>query len=86
MARTGQRLWKERLGRHHSASPISANGHLYFLDDDSNTFVLKAGPKFEVLARNMLKEYCLASPALSNSEILLRTERRLYCIGERNGR
>src|SRR5262249_29768436 len=47
-ARTGKRLWLEQLGRHHSASPVSAGGHLYFSDDDGITYVLKAGPKFEV--------------------------------------
>ena len=65
---------------------MAGAGKVYCTNEAGTTFVLKAGPKFEVLARDMLKEYCLASPAVSNSEILLRTERRLYCIGERNGR
>src|SRR5207253_2288133 len=50
--RTGKRCWSERLGRHHSASPIAADGYLYFPDDDGVTHVLRAGEKFEVVARN----------------------------------
>src|SRR5262249_24607768 len=47
---TGNRLWLERLGRHHSASPVEAGGHLYFLADDGTMYVLKASDKFEGVA------------------------------------
>jgi 3-mercaptopyruvate sulfurtransferase SseA/outer membrane protein assembly factor BamB len=80
-ARTGKRMWMERLGRHHSASPVSAGDHLYFLDDDGQMFVLKAGPKFEVVCRNSLDEECHASPAISQRQIFIRTVKNLYCIG-----
>jgi hypothetical protein len=81
-AQTGKRLWKERLGRHHSASPVAAGEYLYFLDDDGNTFVLKAGPRFELVSKNPLEEECYASPAISRSEIFIRTLHNLYCIGK----
>jgi outer membrane protein assembly factor BamB len=81
-AATGTRVWKERLGRHHSASPVAAGGYLYFPDDNGTTYVLKAGPKFEVVARNDLREECYASPALSRGRIYLRTLKNLYCIGD----
>jgi len=45
-------MWQEKLGRHHNASAVAADGNLYFLDDAGKMFVLKAGPKFEVIARN----------------------------------
>jgi len=80
-ARTGERPWQEQLGRHHSASPVSANGHLYFLDDEGVTFVLKAAPKFEIVARNALGEPCRASPAISRGQIFIRGAKHLYCIG-----
>jgi outer membrane protein assembly factor BamB len=82
MAQTGQRMWKERLGRHHSASPVSADGRLYFLDDDGNMFVLKAGPKFEVISKNALGEECYASPAIAHGQLFIRTLHHLYCIGK----
>jgi outer membrane protein assembly factor BamB len=80
-ARTGKRVWMEQLGRHHSASPVSAEGRLYFVDDDGITYVVKAGPTFEVLSRNALGEGCRASPAIAHGQILLRTLSHLYCIG-----
>ena len=80
-AKTGERLWTERLGKHHSASPVSANGYLYFLDDDGSTHVLKAEPKFTLVGRNDLGEECYASPAISGGQIFIRALRHLYCIG-----
>lgn len=80
-AQTGKRLWKHRLGDHHSASPVSAGGLLYFLDDDGTTYVLKGTDKFELVSRNKLEEGCRASPAISDGQIFVRTLSHLYCIG-----
>jgi outer membrane protein assembly factor BamB len=80
-AATGKRAWMERLGKHHSASPVVAAGYLYFPDDDGVTHVLKAGPTFEVVARNPLGEKCVASPAVSRGDIFIRTSKHLWCIG-----
>jgi hypothetical protein len=60
---------------------VAAGEYLYFLDDDGNTFVLKAGPRFEMVTKNPLEEECYASPAISRSEIFIRTLHNLYCIG-----
>ena len=81
-AKTGKRLWIEQLGRHHSASPVLADGHIYVTDDDGVTYVLKAGPKFEVVSQNALGESCYASPAISGGQIFLRTSEHLWCIGK----
>jgi outer membrane protein assembly factor BamB len=81
-AKTGKRLWKEKLGRHVSASPVAAGGYLYFPDDDGVTSVIKAGPTFELVSKNALGEACYASPALSRGRIYVRTARSLFCIGE----
>jgi outer membrane protein assembly factor BamB len=83
-AQTGKRQWMEQLGDHHSASPVSANGLLYFTSDAGDTYVLKAGPKFELVAQNPLGEECYASPALSRGQIFLRGLQHLYCIGKEN--
>jgi outer membrane protein assembly factor BamB len=81
-AATGKILWHENMGLHH-ASPVSANGLVYFLNDDGVTHVFKAGPKFELVARNELGEKTFASPAISGGQIFLRSFRNLYCIGRR---
>lgn len=78
---TGRILWKEPMGLHH-ASPVSANGLVYFLNDDGVMHVVRAGPKYELVARNELGEKTYASPALSDGQIFLRGFKNLYCIGK----
>jgi outer membrane protein assembly factor BamB len=80
-AKTGKRQYLEQLGHHHSASPVAAEGRLYFPADEGVTYVVKAGPAFEVLARNDLGEEIYASPAVSRGQLFLRGARHLYCIG-----
>jgi len=81
-ARTGRVMWSERLGKHHSASPVSAEGRLYWPDDAGTMHVVRAGPKFEVLARNDLGEAFRASPAISRGQMFLRARHHLYAIGK----
>jgi outer membrane protein assembly factor BamB len=80
-AKTGKVLWDNRLGRRHSASPVSAGGYLYFTDDDGVTFVVKAGAKFELVSKNPLGEESYASPAVANGQLFIRTTHNLFCIG-----
>jgi outer membrane protein assembly factor BamB len=82
-AKTGKRMWMEELGRHHSASPVLADGYVYLTDDDGITYVLKAGSAFEVVARNPLHDECYSSPAISQGQIFLRTLKHVYCIGKK---
>ncbi len=79
-AATGRILWHENMGLHH-ASPVSANGLLYFLNDDGVAHVFRAGPKFELIARNELGEKTYASPAINEGQIFLRSFGNLFCIG-----
>jgi outer membrane protein assembly factor BamB len=81
--KTGKRHWMERLGTHHTASLVAANGYVYFPADDGTTFVLKASNQFEVVHKNALKEECFASPALSEGQIFIRGVKHLYCIGDK---
>jgi len=82
-ARTGQRRYRERLAGKFTGSPVAGDGKVYLTNEDGTTFVVKAGARIEVLARNSMKEYCLTSPGLVDGQILLRTEKHLYCIGKR---
>jgi outer membrane protein assembly factor BamB len=67
----------------YSASPVVADGHVYVTNEDGLTSVYKAGPKFELVARNALNDYCLSSIAVSEGQIFLRTSRHLWVIGDR---
>ena len=80
-AETGEEIWRERLGGRYSASPIWAEGRIYFLSEKGKTTVVQAGGEFKVLAENELKEKCGASPAVSQKHIFIRSENNIYCIG-----
>jgi len=81
-AETGTPVWKERLGGIFFASPVAADGKIYLLSETGEMFVLRAGRKAEVLAKNDLGERFLASPAISASTIFLRGDGTLFAIAE----
>jgi outer membrane protein assembly factor BamB len=84
-AKTGKPVYeKQRLGgaSGFTASPWAAGDRIYCLSEDGDTFVLQAGPKFEVLAKNSLDEMSLATPALSRGNVLIRTQGKVYRIGK----
>jgi outer membrane protein assembly factor BamB len=81
-AGTGTLLWQERTGEQH-ASLVSADGLVYFLNDDGLMRVVKPGPEFQLIAQNELGEKCFASPAISRGRLFIRTEKTLFCIGEK---
>lgn len=80
-ATTGNRLWMQRIGTHFSGSPVTAEGLVYFTDDDATTSIIKPGPKLEILSANKLAEPFHSSPAISHGNFFIRTQRHLYCIG-----
>jgi hypothetical protein len=53
---------------------------LFCLSEDGDTYVVKAGPEFKLLHTNALDELCLATPAISQGKLLLRTASKLYCL------
>jgi outer membrane protein assembly factor BamB len=79
-AATGEIVWQQRVGGSFSASPVAAEGRIYFVSDSGETTVVEAGPEFKVLARNSLGETVQASPAISQGQIFIRTEKNLFCI------
>lgn len=85
-AESGDVVWQERLGRHYSTSATTAEGLVYFLDDDGITKVVRPGPVFDLVAENNLGEDCYASPALSDGQIFIRGAEHLYCVGSRSVR
>ena len=81
-AKSGNPAWQERLGRHYSASLVSAAGLVYFTDDDGITKVVRPGASYDLVAENKLGEHCYASPAVSQGQIFIRTEKNLIAIGK----
>jgi outer membrane protein assembly factor BamB len=80
-ARTGTEKWKERLPGDYKASPLAADGRVYFLNLAGRCTVLAAGEKFEKLAENQLADETIASPAVAGGKIYLRGKKALYCVG-----
>lgn len=81
-ARTGKVHWQERVGGNYSASPIHANGRIYFQNEEGGTVVIKAARTFEKLAGNQLGERTLASMAVGPDALFIRTEHHLFKIRE----
>ena len=79
----GDVLWQDRVGGTHSASPVFAAGKLYFLSETGEPTVIDSGETFKVLARNSLNERCQASIAISGGNIFIRSEKAVYCIGQK---
>jgi hypothetical protein len=70
--------WRERLGGNYSASPIFADGRIYFLSEEGVTTVLAPGTAFRKLATNTLDGATLASMAVSDRSIFIRSDSALY--------
>lgn len=81
-AKTGEKVYEKRLGPAAGiiSSLVAADGKVYCASENGTVYVLKAGPEYEVLARNQMGEPCLASPALSAGVLYLRTTKKLYAI------
>jgi outer membrane protein assembly factor BamB len=79
-AKTGQLVWTSRLDGSYSASPVSAEGRIYFVSEEGKATVIEAGREFKVIAENTLDDGSLASPALDGRALFLRTRTHLYRI------
>jgi outer membrane protein assembly factor BamB len=83
-AKTGKRMYQERLGGGTSAftaSPVANNGHLYITSEEGDVFVVKAGPSYELLGVNRLGAAVLASPAISEGRLFFRTSDHVMAFG-----
>jgi outer membrane protein assembly factor BamB len=81
-AKTGQVVWRNRIGDTYSASPVAADGRIYFFGEDGKATVIEPGRQFKVLARNHLEGGFMASPAIVGRALILRTRTHLYRIEE----
>lgn len=81
-ATTGEQYWQERLGGDYAASLLGAGDRVYFFGQDGKATVVKAARTFEVLASNKLAEGFMASPAVAENALILRTKTHLYRIEE----
>ena len=79
-AKTGAQVWEQRLGGNFSASPIIADGKIYFFSEEGKASVITPGRTFNLIATNELGERIMASPAVSGNALFLRTDKALYRI------
>lgn len=84
-AQTGETVYgKKRIpkGKAFTSSPWAANGKIFCVNEDGVTFVIQAGRKFKILHTNSLTDddMCMATPAIAGDKLLIRTERRVYCV------
>jgi outer membrane protein assembly factor BamB len=86
-AKDGHIYWSERLQGAHSASPIAANGLVYFINEEGVTRVIEPGPTLRVVSENALPvgddEIFRASIAASDGKLLVRSTSVLYCLGKK---
>lgn len=88
-AKTGEMKYKQRLEPHverHWASPVAADGKIYFVSLKGGTHVLAAGPELRILAHNAIETDSgrwIGTPAISRNRLILRSDSTLYCIGEK---
>jgi len=81
---TGETVWQERLGGQFSASPIYADGRIYFFSHDDEATVIRPNRTFQRLAANRLDAGCMASPAVVGNALIVRTKTHLYRIEKRS--
>lgn len=79
-AKTGESIWQNRLGGKFSASPIYADGRIYFFSEEGAIPVIEPGREFKLLATNQLDAGFMASPAVVDGALILRTKTHLYRI------
>jgi outer membrane protein assembly factor BamB len=82
-AKTGKAHWQERIGGNCSASPVYADGRIYFQNEEGLGVVIEAGKEFRKLAGNPLNERTLASYAVGDGALFIRSEKHLYRVQKR---
>jgi len=82
---SGERIYRARVGGggSFSASPVAADGRLYFANEDGDVYVVKAGRVYQELAKNEMKDVIMSTPAISDGVVIVRTLTHVYGIGEK---
>ena len=81
-AATGQQHWRERIGGNFHSSPLRIGNRIFGFSMGGEAIVLAAEKQFAELARNDIKEPIVATPAIANHRLYVRTDATLYCIGQ----
>ena len=84
---TGEEIYRQRLpliGSGFSASPIAADGKIYLANEDGEMLVVAAGQKFSHLGTNSMGELLMATPALSDGVMYVRSSSSLFAIGRKS--
>lgn len=79
-ALTGETKYRESFKEAFSASAIAADGKIYFCSEAGNVYVVKAGPEYKLLAKNSIKDNCMATPAISGNTLFFRTQHYIIAI------
>jgi outer membrane protein assembly factor BamB len=82
-AKTGEKVYDQRLGTggFFSSSPVAGDGKIYAISEDGDAYVIKAGPKFELVSTNPMGEIVMATPALSRGMMIVRTQSQIVALG-----
>jgi outer membrane protein assembly factor BamB len=84
-AKTGERVYQERIGGKggaFTASPVASAGKIYLSSEDGDVFVVKAGPKYELLSTNAVGEVMMATPAINSGLLIVRGLNHVFAFGE----
>lgn len=79
-AKTGKAQYRERLEGKFTSSGVAGDGKVYLFNEAGAGFVIRTGPRFELLAKNALSEYTVASPAIAHGCLFVRTQKHLWCV------
>jgi outer membrane protein assembly factor BamB len=82
-AQTGEIRWTERLGGNYSASPVEVNGRIYICSEEGKVYTLAPAGEYKLLASGELNGRLMASPAVADGALLIRSDTHLYRIEER---
>jgi outer membrane protein assembly factor BamB len=87
-AKMGKQVYQQRLGGRggYTASPVAADGRLYFASEEGEVRVVRAGPTFELLATNRMDDLCMATPAIADGMLFVRTQHALVALGRPAGK
>jgi outer membrane protein assembly factor BamB len=78
---SGEQVYRERIGgESYTASPVASDGRIYFVSEQGEVRVVKAGSKFELLAINKMDDVCMACPAISGGYLFVRTQHHLFAL------
>ncbi len=86
VAKTGDRVWDERLAGNVTASPVLVDGKVYAISEEGEVFVFAAATEFKLLGKNSVGERVMASPAVADGRLFIRGRQHLFCIGQPTGK